>query len=329
MSLTVSRNSFLYSVTSTAFLPLGVTVAATKTPTSLSLPLLFLPKSGCVAVLVEVNGKQFVYVALVDTGSPFWTAPAEVEAFSKQNEFAATSEQYGQAVGEMTWQTVSAVTLCDNRTRPHNFRNIIMGVPSDNVVDETGGIYLGLLAHDQFRPTVMEQLGYSSFCLDYVNSMLTLSKTNLIGKQDNMSMDLFDFSPYGSNVYHYGVICSELELQIASKTTLRVTCSSLSRPVVVVLDSGLTGCIVSDSLYNELVERQSNFDLQEIQGARLTTRHASLNSNPKYWMVSSFRLPWFDLDETNHPHVIAAGATFLSQSKMTIDTQSRRVSLEC
>jgi hypothetical protein len=275
-----------------------------------------------------VNGKQFVYVALVDTGSPFWTAPAEVKGFSKNNEFAATSEQYGQTVGEMTWQTVSAVTLCDDRARPHMFRNIILAVPSDNVIDETGGIYLGLLAHDRLRPTVMEQLGYSSFCLDYVNSLLTLSKTNLIEEKENMSMDLFDFSPYGSNVYHYGVICNELELQLALKKTLRVTCSSLSRPVVVVLDSGLTGCIVSDSLYNELVERQSDFDLQEIQGARLTTRRASLKSDPKYWVVSSFRLPWFDLDETNHPHVIAAGATFLSRSTMTIDTQSRRVLLE-
>jgi len=53
-------------------------------------------------------------------------------------------------------------------------------------------------------------------------------------------------------------------------------------------------------------------DLKDVIGDRLNLPKASLTSDSKYWVVSSFHLPWFDLQEKNHPHVIAAGNTFVT-----------------
>jgi len=276
---------------------------------------------------VEVNRKDYVYLAILDSASPFLTAPNDVLEYSKETMYDDTDEQYGEAVGTMMWRSVQSVSVCDYQQTEYTFRDVIVGVPSSNVVDEAGGIYFGLLAQDEYRPTVLQQLGYCSFSLDYQEAMLTLSTTSMIANDESRAMELFDFSPFGSNVHHYGVLCDDFELQLSSGTTLRVPCSSLKRPVVVVLDSGLTGCVLNDFLWSELCTLHSTLDLNDVAGARLNLPKASLTSDSKYWVVSSFLLPWFDLDGKNYPHVIAAGNTFLSQSKLTVDSKARRIML--
>lgn len=288
-------------------------------------------------ILVEVNRKDYVYLAIVDTASPFLTASREVLECSQESIYPDSLEQYGNAVGSMIWRRVKSISICDLNQREYTFRDVILGVPDSNVIEETGGIYLGLLAQDRNRPTVLQELGYTSFCLDYGQATLTLSKKTLIDDQSQSSaMTMFDFSPLGSNVFHYGVECHEFDLQLSSGKTLQILFSSLNRPVVVILDSGLTGCVLNDSLWNELQERHGSSlrSLHDVTGARLhlgaTSDKMTLASQSQYWNVSSFQLPWFDYDpeQTKHPHVIAAGNTFLSQSKMTIDTRSRQILLQ-
>lgn len=273
---------------------------------------------------MEANAKDYVYLAIVDSASPFLTATQEVLDYSQQiSKNDDTYEQYGDTIGTVTWRSVKAISVCDVQQREFVFRDVIVGVPSSNVVQETGGIYFGLLQQDKYRPTVLDQLGYSSFCLDYKEAILTLSRMNLISNaQQPRTMKLFDFTPFGSNVHHYGVLCHDFDLKLSSGKMLHVDCASLKRPVVVVLDSGLTGCVLNDSLLAELQERYSTLVLQNVTGARLNLPKVTLQSNDTYWVVSSFRLPWFDIDENDaqHPHVIAAGNTFLSKSIMTVDT---------
>ena len=194
---------------------------------------------------------------------------------------------------------------------------------------------------DDNRPTVLGQLGYQSLILDYAAKRLTFSRTPLLSSldedEDIAVLDMYDLTPYGPNLHHYSVACSVVTLLArgGSKFPLR----NLQRPVVVVIDSGLTGCILTDSWNEEALPVSS---INEIQGLDLQIGGSSnerkngespsnntihLRSNPRYWNLSCFRLPWFSSDD-HHPHIIAAGATFLVGSRLTVDAQRRRLRIE-
>ena len=106
----------------------------------------------------------------------------------------------------------------------------------------------------------------------------------------------------------------------------------LKRPVVAVLDTGLTGCILSDSLYKELRTRFQDSEL--LQGATISLplsgdgkQTIDLTSSDQYWRYSSFKLPWFD-DEDRHPHIIALGSTFWTNvESLVVDVDSQRAKI--
>lgn len=66
---------------------------------------------------------------------------------------------------------------------------------------------------------------------------------------------LFDLSPYGPNLHHYAVPCDGISLHCDGQVVnLRP-----SRLMVVVVDSGLTGCTFSDSWMEEEIMMKSSF----------------------------------------------------------------------
>jgi hypothetical protein len=112
-----------------------------------------------------------------------------------------------------------------------------------------------------------------------------------------------------------------------------IPASALQRPVVAILDTGLTGCICSDSLYHELFGSRRDFDSAiVVKGATVTLptiggKAMELPSFDEYWQFSSFRLPWFD-DEERHPHIIALGSTFWANTdSLVIDVDSQRAKI--
>ena len=319
---------------------------------TIDIPLTFLPRGGCLAVKVALNDRTntqqlFGYYAIVDTGSPFLTAPPEIVGYSKDESrcFPPTQEQYGEAVGGMQWRSLANVgMLTTNYEEPLTIPIVIAGLPESNVVDDTGGIFLGLIGRDDNRPSLLQQCGYTSFILDYLRRLLTLSRQSTIplgdDGVDSPLLDLFDLSPYGKNVHHYGVQSQSFTV-LSDKTKKAITISSLKRPVVAVIDSGLTGCIFSDSLQKELVDKGlvGRDYLKRVNGLQIslpTTTMSSiktdkvqvLSSNPDYWNLSSFKLPWFEDDDNVHPHIIVMGATFLSKSKVSIDPVGRKAKID-
>ena len=53
-----------------------------------------------------------------------------------------------------------------------------------------------------------------------------------------------------------------------------------------------------------------------------------LKSQDKYFYLSSFRIPWF-YDEDRHPHIVAVGTTFWTNTKsLAVDLISQRVRIE-
>lgn len=317
------RSSFFTAAGSGAGGAVGVSVGAGGAidpgpiPSQVVLPLLFLPHGGCLALSVVLDD-AFRYYAIVDTGSPFLTAPSDALEFSRDasRQYPVTNEQYGEAIGGMQWRRSRIVRAGNTRL---STSNMVLGVPPSNVLDDTGGIFCGLMVQDDSRPTVLQQWGYPSFSLDYRQRELLLSQGNLLSVDDSDSLPIFDLTSYGPNLHHFAVECDQVTLQ-TPKGEIRL--ENLKRPVVVVLDSGLTGCIFSDSWLEELP-----VPLAEIKGAKLQLGSTLLTSRPEHWYLSCFRLPWF-ASEDRHPHIIAAGATFLNDMKLTVDTRSKRLQLD-
>jgi hypothetical protein len=368
---------------------------------------------------------NFSYFAVLDTGSPFLTGPPVRKALdrttpllptnanAKEQQQQVSSEQYGESVGEMTWRRAATVTLGpqikyhhqeeeeanadDESTLIRRRNDVVLGIPTPTMIEETGGIYVGLMDRDDYRPSVLEQFGIGAFEIQFRTNVLKLyhdyhydrqrqrqrQPPPLIASNDPAALELFDLSPYGPDLHHYGVrLCQQLELIWQSNDTNNTTddqkkkdenngrvesipIDSLKRPVVAVLDTGLTGCIFSDSLYEELwrnnnnnntiinnntnngggivgdeddSNRQINDPRTSLRGLTVTlstnnnqesssSTTVRLSSNDKYWRFSSFRLPWFD-DEARHPHIIALGCTFWANvESLGIDTITRRAKI--
>jgi hypothetical protein len=313
------RSSLLGAVGITVFPANRSTAAAQVTLPQVTLPLLFLPKGGCLALSVVLDD-AFRYYAIVDTGSPFLTAPSDALDYSKDasRQFPMSNEQYGETVGGMQWRRSHVVRA--GSAGGLSVSNMVLGVSPANVIDDTGGIFCGLMVQDDARPTVLQQLGYSSFALDYRAQQLLLSQDELLHGNDlSTSLPIFDLTPFGPNLHHFAVSCQQVTLQ-TSKGVIRL--DNLKRPVVVVLDSGLTGCIFSDSWLEDLPVR-----LDDIEGARLQVGSTILTSHPEHWRLSCYRFPWF-VSEEHHPHIIAAGATFLNGMKLTVDSRTKRLLLQ-
>ena len=398
----------------------------------LSITLRSLPVSGCWAAAVTVSktldsdddSDFFSYLAVVDTGSPFLTAP--MNAFEKteplsratkktkktkrdssdmnDSESSVSYEQYGTTIGSVEWRKAPYVTLIGNG-EVENIQNepviiqdqndVVLGIPSAEVVEETGGIFLGLMTVDSARPTPLQQLGYDAFIMRFRENLdekrgIVRAKTDVIdsesqaklilwdgkhgvgtnGKQstttslidrfDPSSMKLFDFNSYGPNIHHYGVLCDRFECRwdgddeidlisfdcsfangtnSCAPTRAAMPGISLSRPLVAVFDTGLSGCVFSDTLWEEIqAERLRRKHLQRPKsglnseaapppigctvwlpttGDHQTSSQAKfsalstfsptsvvkLSSIAEYWRFQSFRLPWWydneEIDEND------------------------------
>ena len=301
------------------------------------LPLRWLPIAGCLAVSVLVND-EFLYQAVVDTGSPFLTAPPEVSALlprHKALKTTTTMEQYGETAAPMTWQQTRSVLVGGVQ----RIGNCQLGLVTDQLRQDTGGLFCGLIAQDDVRRTFLQQTRRLAFTVNYKQRTLTLHRRRRAPiLSGNDVFDMYDLSPYGPNLHHYAVLVDTLTLQ--TKQGRHVTLSSSSkgstqRPIVVVIDTGLTGCIFSDSFLLDGCLDEHKVSLADIKGVRVeldnsaSTAAASpflLTNDATYWNLACFRLPWFT-DPHRHPHIVAAGATFLRYYCITVDARQRRIRL--
>lgn len=300
------------------------------------LPLRFLPKGGCWALklIVSNDDQDTIYYGVLDTGSPFLTAPSSVVNVTVATKYPSTQEQYGDSAGEIVWRESPFLTLLGNATIIES-KNFVLGVVDSPVLlQESGGIFVGMVALDDSRPTFLQQIGggrYTTFVVLFARNSLELKCGSSIKKKDPEAFPLVDLQPYGSDLYHYAIDCSGFEIGWDDGDVEAVSASALCRPVYAVLDTGLTGCIFSDSLYSELQNGRGN-DKSCPTGLKvcLTTqneRTLEVQSSDNCWIFSSFQLPWFT-DEDRHPHIIAMGCTFWANCEsLTIDTLSSRAKI--
>ena len=306
------------------------------------IPLRWLPIAGCLATTVLfVDESSFRYTVVVDTGSPFLTAPPDCLLFFKSSSslraearYPPTTEQYGESAATITWRKARHVMVGGGMISCKPCR---LGIIPNQLVQDTGGLFCGLIWQDDARPTFLQQIQRHVFTVDYPACSLTLHKTSPIANDSEYVLDMFDLSPFGPDLYHYALLATEVNLQTDQGILPILNATTpCTRPIVVVIDTGLTGCIFSDSLVNDgcLPVPVSSIRGAQIKVGSMGKKQSStrnivvvcLQSDDTYWNLACFRLPWFT-NEDAHPHIVAVGATFLRKSRLTIDAKQKRIRL--
>ena len=236
-------------VTNTTIVP--TIIEATEK--SVTVPIEYIPALGAYVVNYYLFGEPFS--AIVDTGSPFLTAPSTCSKWSYKH-------QWGCYHPELTYESGYANTIegFDNNQGPVVWRkaefafgdnmppqNLTFGVFGPELLDGPGGLFLGLIRDTDswIRPSFLQQMGYTSFSVDLCQtSYLTLSKQTMIA-DDNYIPLVRDLSrKYKAPVVHYTAKAAEfivngLPLQLDPNT-----------PTYVIFDTGVSGMAVSTELFD-------------------------------------------------------------------------------
>lgn len=91
---------------------------------------------------------SYTYEAVLDTGSPFLTAPPGALSDARVS-LGASAEQFGDCLGTVQWRRAAVAVA--GRKLP----DMVFGVPSANLLVETAGIFCGLMREDDVHPTVL------------------------------------------------------------------------------------------------------------------------------------------------------------------------------
>ena len=218
----------------------------------------------------------------------------------------------------------------------------------------SGAIYLGLVKErlpNRIRPTFLEQTDIQSVRLDFVARTLTLARRPLLGPKTD-AMPLVDLRPLGAPVASYAL---KVRKMYANGAEL-----PLQRPVVAIIDTGTTGMVVADSLYdsdefplpgaavrNVAVEVETEAGkvvtlsaarprrrVDEALGVEQAAAAARKPLQPPpaedfQLIVTPISLPWFQKHKLppgeEAPHVIWLGLAFLRKLQLTIDTDEMRL----
>ena len=237
----------------------------------------------------------------------------------------------------------------------------------------------------QLRPTFLDQVliappnessninprTISCFQIDSPNRTLTLlsrpcnsikedinNPSSLIPVTAENILPMIDLRPLGDFVEHYACRVRKLVLTgkgVDLKEQIVVTSQSIAksktRDIVAVFDTGLTGCLLTQELWDILKDQTESFDpgsissvqvfirgfapvtqstiaqkyikTNEIMGGKLFEIQSDSTCNP-FFNVSPISLDWFD-DEESAPHVVVLGQTFLTQGCLTIDIDKRKL----
>lgn len=255
--------ALLPTVTSLALSPSLATAIVTNTtitPTiieatddRISVPIEYIPALGAYVVNYFLFGEPFS--AVVDTGSPFLTAPSTCSKWSYKHKwgcfhpeltydsgYANTIEGFDNNQGPVVWR--KAGFAFGKEVQP---QNLTFGVFGPDLLDGPGGVFFGLIRDTDswIRPSFLGQTGYNSFSVDLRQTpQLTLSKKALIQDDNYISLVRDLNRRYKAPVVHYtakaaSFIVNGLPLRLDTKT-----------PTYVIFDTGLSGMAVSEELFD-------------------------------------------------------------------------------
>ncbi len=288
-------------------------------------------------IYYRVDGALFR--AVLDTGSPFLTIPgscgentrAKSGCYKKQgvpSGLANTFERFDGFEGEVEW-----------RRAPFSFVNatgsilgppiMTFGVVDDDIMNGPGGVFFGLIKNTDswIRPTFLGQTSITSFCIDLASPVQTLSLSTapIIGANGGDFIKMTnDLRRYGDPVQHY---CTKAKsLSINGKQFI----PSDGRPIYVIFDTGVTGMVVSQQLFNErYVDARQKRETSLWKNVDITFRTAqgqevSIAANKPLTTPFDPTYAW----KRFKGHVMVIGLAFLDGKKFTVDIDDKRLWVE-
>ena len=275
---------------------------------------------------------------VVDTGSPFITIRggkgSENWGFVTKKDirpspYEETYEVYGLQVDSSTvWclGDLRFVTISDN----WSLREMVLGVVNGSMANVGGSInganasFVGLTKYrqDWIRPTFLEQTDVSSFSIDFVNETLTLSRKNLIDVESDANvLPMVDLRPLGSPVYHYAVVLDDLYINGEAHAF-----KNKNEKTYVIFDSGTTGLLISNSLYENSAFRDGAFQaamtFTDVKGNK---RSVAIGSSIRtctrkcLFLCLPLDVPWDGIIEEKSNVIFAGLALLMNQGEMTVD----------
>merc|ERR1712238_513580 len=254
-------------------------------------------------------------------------------------------------------------------------KQVIFGVVSESILSGPGGVFFGMIrdTDKRIRPSFLGQTDVQAFCINLRSRQsptLTLSNRPLLVENTgigNGSAGTTDYIPmanilrrkYDDPVGHYTACAQSIYVNgYPLATTTRTTTTTT---ILVIFDTGVTGMVVSRSLYEEqyfLARKRKektlfgnveiNFTSQFGQIISLTNKkNMNTNTNNKKNSLSSSSsssssqqmiVTPFDPGETwkkfpkdtntNIVHLIVMGLAFLEDRILTVDINKDRLWVE-
>mmetsp|Transcript_32279 Transcript_32279/g.53351 ORF Transcript_32279/g.53351 Transcript_32279/m.53351 type:complete len:374 (+) Transcript_32279:34-1155(+) len=299
--------------------------------------------------------------AVVDTGSPFLLVDGNCASrmwgcFSDSRWSISLGDRSEEGFGgqdvNVEWRR--GLWRVGGQLSPGlSYSPVNFGVVYDSVgKGGTQAIYMGLAKDRQarVRPTLLEQTDIRSLSFDFIERSMTLARKPLLPRAVD-AVPLLDLRPLGAPVGPYAFRVHALWVNGARLL--------LQRPCVAVIDTGTTGLVISESLYDSDELPLPGAAIREVQVEALTERGrithlAASRRRPASKLAEDFPLictsvplPWFESGYSYYkgnsvtrrkqgkvdvvheaPHVLFLGLAFLSSSRLTIDTDEARMVVE-
>jgi hypothetical protein len=283
---------------------------------------------------------------VVDTGSPFITIQgrngSENWGFVTQNDirpspYGETYEVYGLQVDSSTVWCLGDLRFTTgfnddsrSRSRDWNLREMVLGVVNGSMANVGGSInganasFVGLTKYrqDWIRPTFLEQTDVSSFSMNFEKETLTLSRKNLIDRRNDANvLAMIDLRPLGSPVYHYAVLLDDLYIN-GEKHKFK----NKNEKTYVIFDSGTTGLLVSQDLYENSAFRDGAFQaamtFTDVKGNKSSVAIGSsirTCTRKCLFLCLPLKVPWDGVLEEKSNVIFAGLAVLMNQGEITVD----------
>ena len=291
---------------------------------------------------------------VVDTGSPFITIQggngSENWGFVTKSDirpspYGETYEVYGLQVdsstvwclGDLRFTTSRDFAATTTTTEKSNvkywgLREMVLGVVNGSMANVGGSInganasFVGLtkFRQDWIRPTFLEQTDVSSFSMNFEKETLTLSRKNLIDKENDANvLPMIDLRPLGAPVYHYAVLLDDLYIN-GEKHKFK----NKNEKTYVIFDSGTTGLLVSEDLYENSAFRDGAFQaamtFTDIKGKKSSVAIGSsirTCTRKCLFLCLPLKVPWDGVLEEKSNVIFAGLAVLMNQGEMTVDCE--------
>jgi hypothetical protein len=308
-------------------------MANAQETSSITVPLLSTGKE--YLIYYRVDGSLFR--AVLDSGSPFLMIPGSCSENTKSKSgcyrnqgepsgLASTYEGFDGFEGNMEWRLApfSFVNATGSLMGPPQ---ITFGVASESIMAGPGGVFFGLIrdTDDRIRPSFLGQTSVQSFEINLAttNPTLTLSTAPMISGDFILLTDVLR-RQYGALVNHYTARSQSVQVNGFPLV------AADGKPIFVIFDTGVTGMVVSQKLFNERYvsarERRERSLWGNVQVSFRTARGKTVDLTATKPITTSFdpKISW----KRFGGHLIVLGLAFLDGNKLSVDIDKGKLWIE-